>query len=402
MTRTASAALLAFALVAGVALAGQQAVRVLVRTAGEVVELDEASFAATRRTPLPKEVGGAAGELAANRLGQLLLRAPGSGRPFWFFDGTVGRFVEPPAASGARCALSSDGRSLFWFEQESRVTNGAGVRADAVPSIATTFRAWQTDLAGGARSPVASFALGPCRCETLACEETCAEPLAWVPERGIDDFFIVSRWIPGQLGPTYQSTAVYRRTASAWTEVELPRPLETVLDAADGGRTIVHAVNDTGCCGWMNESGDLTLLLRDGKDVRLFDEREEYANDTYDVSFHTPDAKLSPSRRLVALTVVSTARRGEEPRPSLDAAGDPPELARVRRAIDELPAVLVVEVGAAAPRRVARIDHATLVGWLDDARLLLRRDDRTFEVWDVKAARGAKVPIPGGAQVLVR
>lgn len=412
MRRAVSLGLLAIVLAAVVA-AGQQATRVFVVAGGEVVELDGATFAATRRIPLPKEVAGAAGGPAVSRGGQVLSCPPrAEGRPCWLFDGLAGRWIARPARGPAVHAvdssrsvpwsvLSADGRALFWFENEYRVAGDRDDASDSAPSVSVTFRAWRTDLSGTGDSPVATLAFEPCRCATGACEETCPEAAVWTPDGGVDDFFIVSRWIPGQLTAAYQSSAVYRRTSDGWTATPLPRPLETVLDADEGAQAIVHAVNDTGCCGWMNESPDRTWLLRNGTNVPLFDERGEYGNDDYDVSFYTPNASFSPGGRQVAMTIASTLARGEAVRLLHDGQADPPELQRVQRAAAGLPAVVVADLTGKVPRRVARIRRATLVGWLGEGRLLLRRDKR-FEAWDVRGATGTTIAIPDGARVLVR
>lgn len=406
-------AVVAALLLAVVGLNGQQAARVFVVGAAEVVELDGATFAAARRIPLPKEVAGVTGGLAVSRGGQMLSCPPrAEGRPCWVFDGLAGRSIARPARgplaravdssrSAPWCVLAADGRGVFWFENEYRVAGDRDDPAGSAPSVSVAFRAWRTNLAGAGDSPVATVAFEPCRCATGACEETCPEAAVWTPDRGVDDFFIVSRWIPGQLTAAYQSSAVYRKTSDGWTATPLPRPLETVLDAGQGGGAIVHAVNDTGCCGWMNESADRTWLLRNGRNVPLFDERGEYGNDDYDVSFYTPNASFSPGGRQVAMTIASTLARGEEVRLLHDGTADPPELQRVRRAAAGLPAVVVADIAGTAARRVARIRRATLVGWLDETRLLLRRE-KTFEAWDVRAGTGTRVAIPDGARVLVR
>ena len=406
-----------FVALAGLHVAAQSgAGRVFLVGPSELLELDPATFVPGNRVPLPREAG-AAGDLTVNRAGQALFSPAADDKPLWICDGRPPRPIERGARRGAGavwatsaaaarpplCVLSADGRALYWFQNEFRTTTprAAAPAAPAV-SVTTTFRAWRTDLLGRAPSPIASFSFPPCRCETGACEETCPEAQAWSPEGGIDDFFLVSRWIPGQIGATYQSSAVYRRAGLAWTEARLAVPLETVLDAALGGRLIVHAVNDSGCCGWMNESGDRTLLLRDGRDVPLFDEREEYANDDYDVSFYTPAAKLSPAGRAVAMTVASTWRDGDEIRLSADGKADAAELDRIRRAAADLPAVVIVTLGPGGPGRAVRIPRAELVGWLDEDRLLVARTDGTFEAWPTHASRGTRVRLPAGARVLVR
>ena len=65
-----------------------------------------------------------------------------------------------------------------------------------------------------------------------------------------------------------------------------------MLDLADGGAIVISAILDVGCCGWENQSNDQTILTNHGRIVTLFDERAQFKNPDYDVSFFTENAKL--------------------------------------------------------------------------------------------------------------
>ena len=99
----------------------------------------------------------------------------------------------------------------------------------------------------------------------------------------------------------------------------------------------------------------------------LYDEFDRYDNRNTDVSFYTADARLAAGNALLAYTVVSTARTASEIRLSSGGKENAEELARVRRAITELPAVEIMQSGI--PSRPATvIRQAALVGWLSDPR----------------------------------
>ncbi|MCL5744092.1 MAG: hypothetical protein M1541_09215 [Acidobacteria bacterium] len=148
---------------------------------------------------------------------------------------------------------------------------------------------------------------------------------------------------------------------------------------------MIAAVLDGGCCGWENASSDQAILLRNGKVSVLYDEYDRFNNRNYDVSFYIGDARLAAGNAMLAYTVVSTARAASEIRLSSDGKENAEELARVRKAIAELPAVEVVQLGG-QPRPATSIRHAELVGWVSDHEILVVQDGR-LAVYD---SRGGK------------
>jgi hypothetical protein len=191
----------------------------------------------------------------------------------------------------------------------------------------------------------------------------------------VGDFFLLTSGVPGQLGSTTLDTRLYLRSGAAWNPRTLPQPIEQPLAASPTATMLVAAVPDGGCCGWENEGNDQLLLWRDGKQTVVYDERLRYDNADYDVSFYPADARLSPGLGALAFTLASTARPGAEIRLTVDGKPNDAELARVRKAIAELPAVDVEFFHGTAAKR-ATIPRAELVGWLDDERLLVARDGR--------------------------
>jgi hypothetical protein len=243
--------------------------------------------------------------------------------------------------------------------------------------VSTTFRIWQTDLAGLNPSSVASYAFRPCKCETGACMDTCPEADSWFPEDGVEDFFIVGHWIRGQVGSKRQSSFLYRKAGGKWSALKSSRVFEDVLDATRDGSVIVHAVRDEACCGWENDSDDQTMLFAGGKNTVIFDEQKRYFNTNYDVSFYTSKTKQSPDGSLVAINIASTARPGVEFRLSSSGKNNPGELARIRQTCDTLPAVEVFRV-AEPTKPLLTLPRASFAGWLNDREILAVENGALF------------------------
>jgi hypothetical protein len=102
----------------------------------------------------------------------------------------------------------------------------------------------------------------------------------------------------------------------------------------------------------------------------VFDELVAYKNPDYDVSFFTENGKLSPALSSVALTIVASAKPNKPIQLSEQGQANPEESQRIRKALLDLPAVEVKSVED-APRRIAFLPHATLVGWISDKEILI-------------------------------
>jgi hypothetical protein len=168
---------------------------------------------------------------------------------------------------------------------------------------------------------------------------------------------------------------------------KLADAVEEIADAADHGNVLVEVVRDGGCCGWDNEGDDHTLFFRNGQATTIYDERERFHNDNYDVSFFTARVKLSADATLAAYTLLSTATPGAEIRLADFGKESPGELQRVKKAIGEMPRVEVLAVADA--KKIAVSLPGELVGWLDGKRLLVVQ---AGELVVVDAASGAKTP----------
>lgn len=360
-----------------------------------IVEYDPSTFVLRSSREVPADIFQSPQDLQINGQGQMLflpatVREPdglvheSSNPRVWFWDGSSAKYLnrtitnaQVPSGGNVlvssarpRCFLSTDGAHLFWFENRSETLQTPDLGQDI--SINTVFHAWRTDLSGQHPEDIATYRFAPCQCETAVCSETCPEAMYWLPEDGIDDHFITTNWIPGQIQSDYQASFLYRRSARGWLETELPGALERVLDSFSdrSGLVLIEAVADGGCCGWANESDDQTLLTRNGKTVVLYDEFQQYQNQDYDVSFFTENAKLSPHSMLAAMTVTATYEPGQEIRLSDSGKANAAELSRIQQALAELPAVEVLRLDD-PPKRTAMIPHARLVGWVSDQEILL-------------------------------
>ena len=373
-----------------------QGPRLWVLTApNSIVEYDPATFASKQTIPVPNEVLKSPKIFQVNRQGQMLF-APNSedpspdvgkgGEKFWFWDGHAAQLlgretmrISSQAGSNQKVTesspwpfLSADGSHLFWFtNQYNRLQ-----RENVELSVSTTFRAWQSDNTGKQKQDLATFDFPECRCPTGACSETCPEARFWVPEKGVEDYFIITRLIEGQTETKYLSSTLYQQGTATWSATDLAQPLQRVLAMAEHGSVIISAILDTGCCGWENQSNDQTLLLSYGKSVVLFDERAKYNNPDYDVSFFTENARLSPELARVAMTIEASAKSSAPIQLSEQGQANPAESLRIRKALTELPAVEVVS--ALDPgKRSAFLPHAYLVGWLNEKEIHKQRSSCT-------------------------
>jgi len=367
----------------------------------QIVEYDPQSFARKTSHEIPKDVLQYPQDLQINKAGQMLflpstVREPdglvhaSNSQIVWLWNGKVAmpipraviRKTTPQAAnslvesSAPRCALSSDGTHLFWFDNSSRSIE----KNDGSLSLSseTTFRAWVTDLVGTNPQQLTNYPFGICKCDTGSCEETCPEANSWWPDSGVSNFFVMTKWVPGQEGSDYQESILYRNTSSgSWSATKLSAPVEEVLDSYNEKEAvaIIEAKLDSGCCGWVNESDDQVLLNEtNGRRIVLFDEWKLYQNRDYDISFFASMAKFSSSHKLVGMTIEATHKSGDELRLADQGKDNPAELAKIKKVLPDMPAVQIVEVVDPVKQLVA-IPHARFVGWLSETEILLIEDN---------------------------
>ncbi|MBZ5680898.1 MAG: hypothetical protein LAO24_12410 [Acidobacteriia bacterium] len=365
----------------------------VLRANGEMVEYDPATFAPKQTIKLPTEAAQSPQNVLVNHLGQVLF-APTVPLPLaeddadathkaWFWNGRTATTIDQGVTrtsvkEGSNFAiteaaplpyLSADGNYLFWFANQARRLQ----REEMDLSTTTTWLSWRTDLTGAMREDLTSSKLPDCRCTTGSCEDTCPYGAVWVPEGGVGKFFLLTQYVQGQTQPTYKASSRYQEEAGKWNASSVSPPLRRVLDAASDGNVILEAVPDTGCCGWVNQSNDQTLLRSFGKTTTVFDEQESFKNPDYDVSFYTSNAGLSPEVGYVAMTIVSTAQPSKAIQLAEQGQANPEESQHIRKALAELPAVEVKSVED-SPRRVAYLPHATLVGWISEEEILVIED----------------------------
>jgi len=394
----------------------------VLRAPGEMVEYDPSTFAAKQTVKIPAEAVQAPRSVSVNRVGQMLF-APAVSLPLadsdvetphkvWFWNGRAAATFDlgvkrENATTGSNRAvtelapevhLAADGGHLFWFANQERRL----LREDVDLSITTVWQAWQTDLNAAGREDLVTANLPDCRCPTGACEESCPYGVVWVPDGGVEKFFLMTQFVAGKDEPAYKTSARYQQDGGKWTASELHEPLRRVLDAAPGGDVIVQAIPDIACCGWSNQSNDQTLVLANGKTRAIFDEQATYKNSDYDVSFYASNARLSPELGLVAMTITATAQPNQPIQLAQEGQANPEESRQIRKALAELPAVEVKSLEESL-RRVAFLPHTTLVGWLSEKELLIV-EDHLLVVYNLAtgARRKSTVRVDDAARVFLR
>ena len=404
-----------------VPLAAQSKRLWVLKASGDLVEYDVTTFALKQTVKLPAEAAKTHAGISVNRLGQVLFEtavtvplSPEESVPHkvWIWNGHTAStldqgIVRKSEETGSNQAitelapiafLSADGTHLFWFANQARRLQ----REDVDLSTANSWQAWQTDLKGDGREEIASARLPDCRCTTGTCEESCPNGIVWVPEEGLDKFFLVTQVVAGQTNPTYKESARYQLDAGKWSQSALPEPLQKMLDANEDGSIMVDAIPDTGCCGWSNQSDDQTLAHMGGKMRTVFDERAAYKNPDYDVSFYTPNAKLSPEGGYVATTITATAKVNQAIQLADGGQANPEESNSIRKALAELPAVEVTSAREIAAK-VAFLPHASLIGWISEKELLIV-ENHLLLVYNIvtKARKKTVVRVDDPALVFLR
>jgi hypothetical protein len=397
----------------------------VLRAPGQMTEYDAETFASRQTVEVPKEAASSPQNLSVNRLGQMLFVAPvflpldeddvTSAPRIWFWSGHQATMLDrnlkrTTGTTGSNLAvnesaptpyLSVDGSYLYWFANEARRLQRDGVDL----STTNSWLAWRTDLTGAGRQELTSVAFPECSCPSGSCEETCSYGEVSVSDEGVGKFFLMTEFVRGKDQPTYKSTSLYEEHAGKWSATAFDSPLKRFLDAGNAN-VILEAIPDSGCCGWANQSDDQTLLHLQNKVVSVFDERNEYHNPDYDVSFYTANGKLSPDLDAVALVIVATSEANKPIQLSEQGQGDPEESERIRKALLDLPAVEIVtleENRAELPRRVEFLPHSTLVGWLTDKEILIVEDHQlvTYNTL-TKTRRETNIRVEDAAHAFLR
>ena len=394
----------------------------ILRPTGEMVEYDPTTFAVKQTVKLPADALKNPANVEVNRAGQVLFAPPVSlplsdedvaaTHKVWIWNGHAASTIdqgierkeektgsnEAVAESAPTAYLSADGAHLYWFANEARRLQ----REDVDLSTVTTWKAWRTDLTGAVREDLGSVKLPECRCPTGSCEESCPIGMVWIPAGGVDKFFLMTQFVAGQTAAVYKASTRYEEEIGKWAAKNLPEPLQRVLDADANGNAIVEAIPDTGCCGWSNQSNDQTLVVVNSNMIIVFDEQATYKNPDYDVSFFTGSAKLSPDVAQIAMTIVSTAQPNKPIQLSEQGQANPEESQRIRKALAELPAVVVKSVED-TPKQIAFVPHATLVGWISQKELLII-EDHLLVTYNISTGtrRKTNVHVEDAAHVFLR
>ena len=318
--------------------------------------------------------------LSINARGQMLYSTPpglqfGDATPtdsVWFFDdvkGSTPLFARDGDGDTPRTwFLSAAGDSLFALEHHFGKTFD---KDGAETTVETSARLRRRSLTETTLRTAASLgALATCTCTTGVCSESCPEWQVWAPHGVIRDYFLATRYTPGQLQTTYHETRLVHFSGNAWNFTPLPQPIESPLDASSDFRLIVSANPDGACCGNINETSDQLLLWRDRKPTVLYDEWTRFKNnDNEDVSFTVERAELAPAGKTLAYTI----------------SAYPPE-----RNTAEMPLTEIVDLNQPAGR--IKIPKADVVGWISDAELLVVESGRLV-TYDARGAKKRTLPI---------
>lgn len=382
---------------------------------GEITEYDMNTFAAKKTIKAPPDASASPQNLQINQTGEMLFASAvalpldesdvAADSKIWFFDGHSVAFLtrhvdRSTATTGSNLAitesaptpyLAADGTHIYWSANQARRLQRDGVDL----STKNSWLAWRTELSGSTHEEIASLTFPECACPTGGCEETCPYAGIWAADAGVGDFFVLTQVIAGKDQPAFKSTSIYKPgDGGKWAATVLDSPLRRVLDAADAS-TILEAIPDAGCCGWANQSDDQTVLHLAGKIVTIFDERSEYKNPDYDVSFYTETARLSPDLSAVALTIAATSEPNKPIQLSQQGQADPAESEGIRKSLLDLPAVEIKSVdgkNGEAPRRIDFLPHTQLVGWISDKEVLLV-EEHMLVVYNVPARTRRKTNI---------
>ena len=102
------------------------------------------------------------------------------------------------------------------------------------------------------------------------------------------------------------------------------------------------------------------------------------------------------------MTIVTTAQANKPIQLSEQGQANPEESQRIRKALVELPAVVVKSVEE-TPKQIALVPHATLVGWVSEKELLII-EDHLLVAYNTStgARRKSSVRVDDAAHVFLR
>lgn len=322
-------------------------------------------------------------------------------RRFWSSNSLASEFIvgswdRKPVSKGAYAILqatptiyfSGSDERLYWFEyREQRLSRWVDLSRDA------SFLAWTTDLQGNDPQQVAQFTFPACKCETGLCSQTCLEASAWAPPVGVDDFFYVTRWVNGRMGPDYLESAVYQSTDGNWTSRTLSHPVQQFLDAADHGNVFVEAL------GSLLDRDNIISVVRGDTSTTIFDERRRFKNNNYDVRFFIANVVIAPDLDRVAYTLFATQFPGDEISLGPEGRANTDELNSIKRTLPELPRVEVV--GLAVPDKpMLSLPQTELIGWLDGQHILVFKNGELLQV-DASSGKTKSTGIKADAAMFV-
>jgi len=357
----------------------------VIQPPGQLVAFDLSDFSRVGGVRIPAAAFNEPDRISINAHGQILARLDDD--HLWLWDGTKeATLPTAPKAGGApdstsrKWLLANDGRSLIVLERSSR-----DARGPAPDTAGSSLRMSETDLSGRFRKQIFSTHLKPCRrpLRLVAFANPCPEPSLWAPGGTVRDCAVLTYWeqLPAVFADAPPQATFHRtrclRNGRGWKfgALAAERWSEPLLDMNADGSAWMQAVDDNGCCGWMNgSSNQTTFSIHDSSEV-VFDEWAMFDNQNFNFSFYTDDARIAPGSRRVALSVLSTSWPDPPHDVSLDRHVDSLQFSAMRATRANLPIVMVVDT---RPKRteILRVPNAELIGWASDSEILVLMNGR--------------------------
>jgi hypothetical protein len=390
------------------------------------VPYDPTNFRPGTPVHVPGEAADDPEALAINRRGQMML-AQDDGT-LWLWDGKGAATVHaasddpinPPAPDDAirSWLLGDDGASLIVVETfDARGRPGA-----------REVRVLETGLDRRCKRLLLSYTRLPCQySDEPAGSFECPAATLWAPGGVATDFMVLTHWYHDWRDPVgepdrserdvsephadwpYGSShqIIFQRDPSGvWAEgvnrdafMGSSALYSTLLDGTARGSVLVQRDEDPEMSGYEYGCESIGLWRGDSL-VTLSTTCGTFPTTNYDVGFTTSRARLSPSGRRVALTLVGSSPSDAKLPLRWDGHADTLELRALRRALAEMPATEIYEPGV-SPRPSRRFLHAEMVGWSNDREVLLLERGRIVAV-DVVTGKRRESSIQARSSTLAR
>lgn len=249
---------------------------------------------------------------------------------------------------------------------------------------------------------VAVAPFNECKCGTGVCSETCPVGIMITPEEGVKDFIKIQHFVYGQLGSSVEGYTYLEKKGNEWAETYIDK------NRRDPVRPDIEIRDDTGCCGWVNNSPDVLVAILRGRYITIYDEWERFKNVDFDISFYVDATSLSKDYSKIAYVIKPSESGVEEYQKTgliRFSAGtgmrsgtfDYMEylkgaikersilegLEYIKSIIDDFPLIEIKSIEDPS-RAILTIKNAELAGWFDDNRVLVFKSGNQY-IYDLTA-----------------